>query len=242
MNNNLDINDRILHIIDNQANGNQKKFSELIGFAPQVISNIVSGRRSKPSFDVLNAISSSFVDIDSHWLLTGNGSMLKNQIINNSLIAEPTPSNRKTIDPLKEVQRVPLFNLTATMGLVPKSNGDWDEEFVIDYLSIPNLASVDGAVYATGDSMSPYLNSGDIIAYKKIDVDMDNIFFGEVYLLSIYMDEYSTYKTIKYLHKSDRGDDYVKLVSANPVHNDKDIPLHKIAAMGLVRASIRIHN
>ncbi|MDM1513557.1 S24 family peptidase [Myroides odoratimimus] len=181
-------------------------------------------------------------DINLEWLITGNGSMLKNQIIDNSLTAEPTPSNRKTIDPLKEVQRVPLFNLTATMGLVPKSNGDWDEEFVIDYLSIPNLASVDGAVYATGDSMSPYLNSGDIIAYKKIDVDMDNIFFGEVYLLSIYMDEYSTYKTIKYLHKSDRGDDYVKLVSANPVHNDKDIPLHKIAAMGLVRASIRIHN
>lgn len=242
MNKNLNINDRILYIIDNQVNGNQKKFSELIGFAPQVVSNIVSGRRSKPSFDVLNAISSSFVNIDSHWLLTGNGSMLKNQTNDNNLIADPTPSNRKTLDPLKEVQRIPLFNLTATMGLLPKSNGDFDDEYVVDYLSIPNLPSVDGAIYATGDSMYPLLKAGDIVAFKKVDVDLDNIFFGEIYILSIYIDNHSTYKTIKFLQKSEKGDDYVKLVSQNQHHRDKDIPIEKIAAMGLVRASIRIHN
>ncbi|MDM1366307.1 S24 family peptidase [Myroides marinus] len=232
--------DAFINIAENQGIS-ITKLEQQIGASKGVLSRAISKDSDIQSKWIMSLVE-NYPQYSTEWILTGKGSMLKNQIIDNSLIAEPTPSNRKTIDPLKEVQRVPLFNLTATMGLVPKSNGDWDEEFVIDYLSIPNLASVDGAVYATGDSMSPYLNSGDIIAYKKIDVDMDNIFFGEVYLLSIYMDEYSTYKTIKYLHKSDRGDDYVKLVSANPVHNDKDIPLHKIAAMGLVRASIRIHN
>lgn len=240
MNNNLDINDRILYIIDNQVNGNQKKFSELIGFAPQVISNIVSGRRSKPSFDVLNAISSSFVDIDSHWLLTGNGSMLKNKIGDNSIIAEPTPSNRKTIDPVHDIQKIPLYNITATMGLIPTDGTN--SEHLIDFLSIPNLPLCDGAMYAMGDSMYPLLKAGDIVVYKKVDIDPNTIFFGEIYVLSIYLDSSSTMKSIKYIQKSDKGEDYIKLVSVNQHHSDKDIPLNKIAAMALVRAHIRIHN
>lgn len=79
MNRLLNINERILYIIDNKVNSNKKKFAEMIGFAPQVVSNIVSGRKSKPSFDVLNAIKTSFDDLDSNWLLTGEGEMLKQE-------------------------------------------------------------------------------------------------------------------------------------------------------------------
>lgn len=77
MKNILNINERISYLVENKANNNKKKFAEMIGFAPQVVSNIVSGRKSKPSFDVLNAIKASFVDVNSEWLLTGEGEMLK---------------------------------------------------------------------------------------------------------------------------------------------------------------------
>lgn len=73
-----EINDRILYIIENKANKNKKQFAEMINVAPQVIQNIVSGRRNKPSFDILNAIISTFDDINSEWLITGNGEMFKN--------------------------------------------------------------------------------------------------------------------------------------------------------------------
>lgn len=73
-----EINDRILYIIENKSNRNKKQFAEMINVAPQVIQNIVSGRRNKPSFDILNAIISTFDDINSEWLITGNGEMLKN--------------------------------------------------------------------------------------------------------------------------------------------------------------------
>ena len=66
-------------MIENQLSGNKKKFAERIGFAPQVVFNIVSGRKSKPSFDVLEAIISSFDEISPEWLLTGNGAMLRGQ-------------------------------------------------------------------------------------------------------------------------------------------------------------------
>lgn len=77
MNGLYNINDRISYFIDYQFNGNRKKFAESIDFSPQVIFNIVSGRKSKPSYEVLEAILSSFVDLNAEWLLTGKGEMLK---------------------------------------------------------------------------------------------------------------------------------------------------------------------
>ncbi|MGG5507933.1 MULTISPECIES: S24 family peptidase [unclassified Myroides] len=232
--------DAFIKIAENQGISITKLETQ-IGASKGVLSRAISKESDIQSKWIMSLVE-NYPQYNTEWILTGKGSMLKNQTIDHNIVAEPTPSNRKTIDPLKDVQRIPLFNLTATMGLLPKSNGDFDDEYVVDYLSIPNLPSVDGAIYATGDSMYPLLKAGDIVAFKKVDVDLDNIFFGEIYILSIYIDSHSTYKTIKFLQKSEKGDDYVKLVSQNQHHRDKDVPIEKIAAMGLVRASIRIHN
>ena len=161
----------------------------------------------------------------------------------NQVLAEPVKSYRKTHDPIYEMQRVPLFNLEATMGLVPLVDGNGvDEEKVIDYISIPSMPSCDGAIYASGDSMYPLLKSGDMIAYKRIAVERAQIFFGEMYVVAVKLDETSTMKTIKFVHQSELGDEWVKLVSHNQHHAPKDVKLSEIAAIGLVRASIRLHN
>lgn len=184
----------------------------------------------------LTKIIAKYPDINLEWLLTGHGSMLKEN--DKSYTAESIASTRKTADAVYELQRVPLFNLEATLGLVPlMSNGN--DDAIIDYLTIPNLPSCDGAIYATGDSMYPLLKSGDIIAFKKVDTT--NLFFGEMYILSIFLDESNTYKTVKFVQKSELGDEYIKLVSQNQHHSSRDIRLNQIAAIGLVRASIRIH-
>lgn len=81
-----------------------------------------------------------------------------------------------------------------------------------------------------------------MIAYKHIPVERSEIFFGEMYILAIKLDETSTMKTIKFVHQSELGDDHIKLVSHNQHHASKDVKLSKIAAIGLIRASIRLHN
>ncbi|MDM1550623.1 XRE family transcriptional regulator [Empedobacter falsenii] len=166
-----------------------------------------------------------------------------NKLNNTQLVAEPIKSYRKTKDKIHEIQRIPVFNLEATMGLVPlvDDNG-LDEEKIVDYISVPSMAICDGAIYASGDSMYPLLKAGDIVAYKKIEINPDTIFFGEIYILALFIDETTTMKTIKFVQKSEKGDDWIKLVSQNSHHADKDIKLNQIAAMGLVRASIRLHN
>lgn len=80
MNKILDINERIMYLIDFQYKGSQKKFAERIGFAAQVVYNIVSGRKSKPSYDVIYAILSTNDDLNPEWLVMGHGEMLKSNV------------------------------------------------------------------------------------------------------------------------------------------------------------------
>ena len=226
--------DRILKIIELKGI-NKSKFYQITGLSNGFLDKVKDIGASKIEY-ILN----SFPDINSEWLITGKGTMLKT---GTSVNAEPISSNRKTADPIYELQRIPVFNLEATMGLLPLVNGNGiDEEKIIDWISIPNMPSSDGAIYATGDSMYPLLKSGDMVAYKRIELDPSKIFFGEIYVLAIKIDDTETMKTIKFVQKSELGDDYIKLVSYNQHHAPKDIHLNQIAAIALVRGSIRIHN
>ena len=109
----------------------------------------------------------------------------------------------------------------------------------VNFIHIPNLPKCDGAIYIVGDSMYPLLKSGDIVLYKQLG-DINDIFWGDMYLLSIDIDG-EEYVTVKYIQKSDR-EGYVKLVSQNPHHADKDVAINRIRAIALVKASIRMNS
>ncbi len=71
------INERIQQIIDHY-NLNKNSFSKRIGLSGNMtITNIVSGRKSKPSYDVLRKIAEAF-PINLSWLILGKGPMLLN--------------------------------------------------------------------------------------------------------------------------------------------------------------------
>ena len=60
-----------------------------------------------------------------------------------------------------------------------------------------------------------------------------------MYLLSIDMDG-EEFITVKYVQRSDR-EGYVRLVSQNQHHADKDVEIKRIRAIALVKASIRMN-
>lgn len=134
-------------------------------------------------------------------------------------------------------QEVPLYEFGATAGLYAIFN-DLSVE-PTDYLRVPNLPPVDGAVYVRGESMSPLLKSGDIVMYKKKELSLDSILWGEIYLLSFESDG-DTFTAVKYIKKSDRPD-HVRLTSFNPEFEPKDIPMESIRALALVKASLTFH-
>ena len=135
------------------------------------------------------------------------------------------------------LQSVPLYSVEGTAGLVPLF-ADQASAKPVNFIHIPNLPKCDGAIYVVGDSMYPLLKSGDIVLYKQLG-DVRDVFWGDMYLLSIDIDG-EEYITVKYIQKSDR-EDRVRLVSQNPHHADKEIEIDRIRAIALIKASIRMH-
>ena len=186
-----------------------------------------------PKYDVLEKIVTS-LDVNPDWLLTGRGNMEKEPDQQQAGIQVQEKFPLKT-DNLVDLQRIPLYNLEATAGLVSLFN-DVDA-IPISYISLPDLPACDGAVYVRGDSMYPLLKSGDIVLYKQVHDMQYGIFWGEMYLISANVDG-DEFVTIKYIHKSER-ENCVKLVSHNQHHEPKDIPISMIRALALVKASVR---
>lgn len=77
----MEINDRIQNLID-KLQLNPNAFAETVGVTSTVIYNIVKGRRSKPSFEVLQKILLTYQAINANWLLNGDGKIWKDEVNN----------------------------------------------------------------------------------------------------------------------------------------------------------------
>lgn len=217
-----------LKLIRKQLKMTQEQLAQHLGIGKAALSMIETGKTglSARNRNILVQV----LNVNPEWLETGHGEMFN---------AEPdlTAYMRRTDNSLP-MQSVPLYSIEGTAGLVPLF-ADQSQNKPINYIHIPNLPKCDGAIYIVGDSMYPLLKSGDIVLYKQLH-DLDDIFWGDMYLLSIDI-EGEEYVTVKYIQKSDR-EGYVKLVSQNPHHADKEVETKRIRAIALVKASIRMNS
>ncbi len=213
------------YAIENTLNAGRGSISKAVKEGKNIGSNTLE--------NILNL----YPDLNPTWLLTGEGEMLKsdeNFLVNKSIDAYPLKTDHSMYN-----QQIPLYNIEATAGLAPLF-ADSEKNVPLDYITIPNLPKCDGAIYVTGDSMYPLLKSGDIVLYKTINDFKNEIFWGEMYLLSVEMSG-EEFVLVKYIQKSDTPN-YVKLVSQNKHHQDKEVEIGKIRALALVKASIRINS
>ena len=217
-----------VRLMRKQLNMTQEQMAQRLGIGKAALSMIETGK-ARLSARNKNILVQDF-NVNPDWVETGEGKMFN---------AEPdlTAFNLRT-DRSLPLQSVPLYSIEGTAGLVPLFNQQQQFE-PINYINIPNLPKCDGAIYVVGDSMYPLLKSGDIILYKQLN-DVRDVFWGDMYLLSIDLDG-EEYIVVKYIQKSDR-EGYVKLVSQNPHHADKDIEISRIRAIALVKASIRMNS
>ncbi|NHN26797.1 peptidase S24 [Flavobacterium jejuense] len=208
------------------------EFADFLGIKPQTLSSWYT----RNTFDI-ELLYAKCENVNADFLLSGEGNIIKNSM----MVNEPSAVyGLKTDKNITDHQQIPLYNIEATAGIVTLFN-DTSQTKPIDYIQIPNLPKCDGAIYVTGDSMYPLLKSGDIVMYKQIHNIKDGIFWGEMYLVSMEIDG-EEHVTVKYIQKSEKGEDHVKLVSQNKHHQDKDIKIQKIRALALIKASVRINS
>jgi hypothetical protein len=100
------INERIKMIV-NQMFKNASEFERVSGIKPSTVKNIIGGRLTKPSYDVLEAIIRNNVLLSAEWLLRGEGEMLKQS----NLSLDENPSQKDTEQNAEYWKHIALTNM-----------------------------------------------------------------------------------------------------------------------------------
>lgn len=223
---------RILQIIKYKGI-NKRKFYIETGLSNGFLDKVKDIGVSK-----IDHILNAYPEISVIWLITGRGKMLLNSVSDAEKDKVEEPSTNIYLSESTK-QQVPLYDINTpnwVTSLFQNSNQN-----PIDFISIPNLPKCDGAIRINGNSMHPIIKSGDIVIYKIMNNIIENIFWGELYLVSLMPDDSEELIMVKWIQKSEKGEDWIKLVSENPQHQPKDILISNIKGLALVKASIRIN-
>lgn len=219
---------RLLQYLENKGVKNSL-FYKVTG-----LSNGFLDKNENINSDKVEIIISKYPDINLYWLITGEGDMLASVEPPQDVVVKDRFD--LSTDYNKDLQRIPLYELEASAGLISLFVNSKD--FIpLDYITIPDLPPCDGALHVRGDSMYPILKSGDIILYKAINDREYGILWGEMYIVSYIVDG-EEYIVVKYIQKSTKKG-CVKLVSHNQDYSPQDIPLSYVQAIAIIKASVR---
>lgn len=176
--------------------------------------------------DKLENILLIYTDINPTWLLTGEGSMLRNE--QSKVKTSETPSINQ------DYSGAPYYNVDFIGGFDLMIN---DQTINPDYYINYRPFNKEGILWCnlTGHSMEPELLSGDIIALKELNTPIQYLPAGEIY--GIVTEEFRTVKRIRLSQR----EGYVRLIPSNKSeeYGEQEIPIAMILKVYAVLGSIR---
>lgn len=187
---------------------NKRQFQISIGVSNSYIQNL--NENMGPL--ILEKISAVYPELNIEWLLTGEGNMI----------------NEKKKDKSNGIPLIPTYAMAGQFTCEQNIMENNCERYVIPVFDADFLIPVHGT------SMQPYLNSGDIIACKKIY--MDKLFFQ---WNRIYVIDTNQGILVKRIRKSEKKD-YVILISDNPDYDPMELKIENIYSLSLVIGTIRL--
>lgn len=185
----------------------------------EIVCNLSNGTaarlRDTTRESTFNRIANS-CDLNVEWLKTGKGEMLKAQ---------------ETISVKNFTDGVPYYDEDFLLGF-DEIAGPTNEhpEYLIN---MPGYEKATLWCNASGHSMEPEINNGDIIALQRIE-DFSFLPFGDIYGFITT----NGLRTIKRLGRSDR-DGFYKLIPTNKEYDTQEIPINKIALVYRVMGAMK---
>lgn len=189
--------------------------------------------------DMIVKILTTYPELSPEWLLIGTGEMLKRDASSAGIpSADAVISNDKgtkniRVTQEKDVKSVPLVSQTVAAGF-GNENFAIAEADVKDYYTIPRFrhTHVDFMIEVTGDSMTPHLNSGDIIACTIVR-DSHFIQWNKCHVIA-------TAEQGLLVKRLMPGTDenHLRAVSDNTRYPAFDIPKNEITGLALVIGSV----
>lgn len=204
----------------------QLAIAEKLGVSKAYVNALMTGKKA---FGKTQAAKwSSEFGISSSWLLTGEGPMLKEEKVNEK------EEEYELLPRITEDKGRPYYDVDFLGGY---------GEFADDPASAPVTYMIDyppynkeGVFYMNvrGDSMSPEINSGDLVALRPIEAWYDFLLLGKVYAIVTL----SGQRTIKRLRRGSDSEHYT-LEPINPAYESQEIPKTQIERVFEVLGGIR---
>lgn len=169
----------------------------------------------------LATIRLQYPELNTEWLLYGEGEMLK---------CEETPTSTTPAE-ISDYRLVPMYNLDARAGFA--DNLEWSTEYVVDYIPFKGAKSDDICIPISGDSMSPTYRAGSIVLLHRVDDWADFLELGQVYVIELRDGR----RLLKELRRSEfDSKSHYLCVSHNPMFEPVELPKKLIVRVYLVRA------
>lgn len=181
------------------------EFARFLDITPQNLSNWYK----RNTYDV-NLLANLFTNVNKEWLVTGEGEMLK---VDNADL--PTINYEKRGVPYFDVDFIGGFDIVLNDQTINP----------LYYIDFKQYNAADYWVNVSGHSMSPEVSNGDMVAIKELNDWPLHLLYGEMYALVT-----TENRTIKYVRKSNKGDDYLRLVPVNTEkYDEQDIPANIVS-------------
>lgn len=174
--------------------------------------------------DKISSIALAYPELNTGWLLTGEGEMLKSDDRNSAIAVAPNELNSLT--------GAPVYDIDATCG---KEMRTLEDETIIGHVDLPEIRKDAVIIKATGNSMTPAIVSGDRIAVREIK-SWEYIAYGQIYLIVT-----PEYRLLKYIRKSEKPD-FIILRSENTDYDDIEMPKRDIIKLFIVENILSIKN
>lgn len=221
----------------------KKELANYINFGYTNLIAALKGNEKYLTDNLFCSISKKHNEISLHWLLTGEGNMIANENINNTINTPDEFHQNITGDPEREERLLSaeisstnptgrrgalVYDIDATCGMMSRPI-DFVNEKIIGVVDLPEIKETSPIIRANGDSMEPVIFDGDRIVIREI-FNWSNIFYGQIYM--IVLDEY---RMIKYIRKcEDDEENYVILRSKNKEYDDIKLPRKDIRKLFVV--------
>lgn len=133
---------------------------------------------------------------------------------------------------LKSMKGTPIYDIDVTAGGQSRSM-IFADEYIVGAVNIPSISPESRIVRVSGDSMSPVIKNGDLIAVRELS-NLSQIFWGHIYVVVL-----DDYRMVKYLRRHEDPDKVI-LRSENPKYDDMEVNRKDIRDLLVVQNVLHI--
>lgn len=205
----------------------QAAFAERIGVDPSNFSKHLNGKLPL-SENLYNKIVVN-LGVSKEWLMTGEGEMWSQAQASNQLSTITVPAGKISLNNSRGAY---VYDLDVTAGGMTRERMFADEQ-IVGTINMPAVHPDCCIVRVSGDSMSPVIGNGDLIAIREVH-NPNLIFWGQIYVVVL-----DDYRMVKYIRRHSDPQQVI-LRSENEQYDDIEVARDDIRSLFLVENIIRI--